>query len=40
MTYPPEDGHPSKYSLGLMLINFVDPTNVVNQAAKRWCAVR
>jgi len=30
MVYPSEDGHPSKYYPGPMLINFVDQTNVAN----------
>jgi len=30
MVYPSEVGHPSKYQPGPMLINFVDPTNIVN----------
>jgi len=31
MVYLPENGHPSKYELGPMLINFVDQTNAVNR---------
>jgi len=30
MVYQPEDGRPSKYSPGSMLINFVDLANVAN----------
>jgi len=33
MVYPAEDGHPSKYSPGLALINFSDQTNDANHYA-------
>ena len=33
MVYPPEDGHPSKYSPGPTCVNFVPATNSANHCA-------